>query len=189
LRSLRSRARSARALAPLARSLRSRRSHRYPPNSLAAVPFDAACLPTNPSIQFLAREASKPGGGASSPDGDAWTAVSTSGFASALLANSPSSPTDAAAALLAPSLQSAFAAFYPVPGIAPAPLSVSAKRWGAGFTTKPLVPGGAEKFVGLQPFNLAIAGDFVAGGTCPGEAGAISGLLAGERVATWLSAN
>ena len=70
---------------------------RYPAGSLggggAAVPFDAVSLPGSPLLQFLCRDASKPGresesgsgaaanANANANAGDLWTAVSTSQFA------------------------------------------------------------------------------------------------------------
>jgi predicted NAD/FAD-dependent oxidoreductase len=51
----------------------------YPP--LVEVPLDAATLPTDPVLQMLVREASKPGREGSLE----WTAISTSQFAKGAL--------------------------------------------------------------------------------------------------------
>ena len=63
------------------------------------------------------------------------------------------------------------------------PLKAAAKRWGAGFAAGTL--GLAEPCVSLEPWKLAIAGDFVSEGASPAEAAALSGMEAAERVATW----
>ena len=71
------------------------------------------------------------------------------------------------------------------PESVPRPNAVAAKRWGAGFTAGSL--GLAEDTIGLEPWRLAIAGDFLRSHHCPAEAAAQSGLAAGERVASWFA--
>ena len=68
-------------------------------------------------------------------------------------------------------------------GAPPRPLHAAAKRWGAGFAAGTL--GLKEDCVSLEPWRLAIAGDFLADRASPVEAAALSGMEAGERIAKW----
>ena len=69
--------------------------------------------------------------------------------------------------------------------LAPSPLASAAKRWGAGFAAGTL--GLSEESVGLEPWRLAICGDYIARQrSSPAEAAALSGMDAAERVASWL---
>ena len=63
-----------------------------------------------------------------------------------------------------------------------------ARRWSAAFPGSTLEGWSRqeEDAISLQPFGLAIAGDFVRRRGCSIEAAALSGLEAGERVAQWL---
>ena len=63
-----------------------------------------------------------------------------------------------------------------------------ARRWSAAFPGSTLEGWSRqeEDAISLQPFGLAIAGDFVRRRGCNMEAAALSGLEAGERVAQWL---
>ena len=56
--------------------------------------------------------------------------------------------------------------------------------WGAGFPGTTL--GIDEPCVSLEPWRLAVCGDFLRPRPSPLEAAAESGLEAGERVAGWL---
>ena len=62
---------------------------------------------------------------------------------------------------------------------------VAARRWAAGFCDGTLEAWCKmdEAAVVLEPFRLALAGDFVRRSSCPVEAAALSGLEAGARVA------
>ena len=60
-------------------------------------------------------------------------------------------------------------------------LRAGAKRWGAAFPTATL--GIDDDCLSLEPWRLAVCGDFVGGGPTPAEAAAASGLAAGERIA------
>ena len=66
-------------------------------------------------------------------------------------------------------------------GAPPPLLAAVAKRWGAGFASGTL--GLSEECVSLEPWRLALAGDFLAERASPAEAAALSGLEAGERIA------
>ena len=60
--------------------------------------------------------------------------------------------------------------------------------WRAAFSAETLEgwSRGAEHAVVLEPYRLAICGDFVRAAACPVEAAALSGLEAGDRVAAVL---
>ena len=180
----------------------------------AQLPFDAVAVPGSPAVHFLARDASKPGrpalvrmpgaaaagdGGASegAPEGELWTAVSTPEFAARMGAQESLAAGErgdsergggtaaAAAAAMSDEVRRLLAPFAPLP-----PVRAAAKRWGAGFASGTL--GLQEECVSLEPWRLAIAGDFVAargaGARSPAEAAALSGMEAAERVATWFGA-
>jgi len=163
----------------------------YPAGSLSkALVFDAAVCPTSEYIRYVVREASKPGRSetSSSTDldgrsgGELWTAVSTPGFAAQLLSERDSAGLfeHRLRELLARALKSAGGGEVSMP----APLSTSTKLWRAGFVSKTL--GLKEEAVCLQPWRLAICGDFIRDHDSPLEAAVLSGLEAGERVASWL---
>ena len=132
------------------------------------VKLDAATVPGSPIVQFLAREASKPGRG-----GDAtWTVASTSAFADrAGDDDALDALAEETARLLAP------LGAIGVEGVA-------AKRWGAALPGATLEAWSRteERAVVLEPFGLGVAGDYVRGAACPVEAAALSGLEAGARV-------
>lgn len=173
----------------------------YAPGALDNVPFDAATVPDSGSVCFLSRDASKPGRPAlvSSGEGDAgselWTAVSTTALAEHVIG---AAGADAAAAAQAAEdemsreMTRLFSPFFP-DGEPPQPVKVAGKRWGAAFTTGDLSAwskNDLEDSITLEPFRMAIAGDFVRGGDrCPVEAAALSGLEAGERVGALLRAS
>jgi predicted NAD/FAD-dependent oxidoreductase len=77
----------------------------------ARVPFDAAIVPTSALIQFVAREASKPGraDAAGSAAGELWTAVSTVAFAREMLRDERADMEDVVAQLLCSELSRLFA--------------------------------------------------------------------------------
>mmetsp|Transcript_34147 Transcript_34147/g.96984 ORF Transcript_34147/g.96984 Transcript_34147/m.96984 type:complete len:404 (-) Transcript_34147:48-1259(-) len=160
--------------------------HKAPAYTLSATfpasvspPFDAVALPTSEHLRLIVRDASRPG--RSAEDGGSWTAVSTSGFAAELLATGASEELAAGALAghLRELLQSASSA-----GV-PAPTAVAAKCWRAGFTAKTL--GLKENAIGLEPWRLAISGDFISDHSSPLEAAVLSGMEAGERAAAWFS--
>ena len=68
-------------------------------------------------------------------------------------------------------------------GGVPRPVAAAAKRWGAGVATGSLNL--REDAVSLEPWRVAIAGEWVRRHGSPAEAAALSGLEAGERVASW----
>ena len=75
------------------------------------------------------------------------------------------------------------------PPAIPEPLSISARRWGGAFTTGDLQGWSRqdEDCICLEPWRIAIAGDFVRPQETPLEAAALSGLQAGERIAAMLA--
>ena len=137
--------------------------------------------------------------------GELWTAISTRDFASAVLANSTSSVAAAAVTESGDSERGGSAAgaaneamsaevrkllgpFCAASAgeLAPPPLASAAKRWGAGFAAGTL--GLEEESVGLEPWRLAICGDYICKERAsPAEAAALSGMDAAERVASWFS--
>lgn len=68
-----------------------------------------------------------------------------------------------------------------------APLAAAAKRWGAAFADGSCEL--REGAVGLEPWRVAIAGDYLQRQPSPVEAAASSGLEAGERVASWFQSD
>ena len=176
----------------------------FAPGLSERVPFDAATVPASPVVRFLARDASKPGRPAVVPipgegggEAELWTAVSTAQFADTMLAReslasgeSGDSDKGGGAASAASAAMSAEVGRLLAPyaasadGIGPVPLRASAKRWGAGFAAGTL--GLQEECVSLEPWRLAIAGDYLsAERASPAEAAAVSGMEAAERVASW----
>ena len=65
-------------------------------------------------------------------------------------------------------VQQLLAPYFTPAASAPAPLVSVAKRWGAGFAAGTL--GLKEECVSLEPWRMAIAGDFVAERASPAEA-------------------
>jgi hypothetical protein len=172
----------------------------FPVGFSACVPLDAAVAPSSHVISFVARDASKPGrpvtracdGG----EGELWTAVSTASFAQSILARAPSTdPGDSgrgseaatvAAQAMSQELARLFAPYFGDElGRVPQPLAAAAKRWGAGFAKGTCEL--KESAVTLEPWRLAVAGDYLQVHASPIEAAAVSGLDAGERVASWMS--
>lgn len=157
-----------------------------PNGSLSAhLPFDAVSLPTSPHVQFLAREASKPGRTTEGAPEEFWTAISTPAFAKQLLAAGADEAVaggqiaNHVADVLRPTLPAAVAEALDLAS------GASAKRWNAGLNGHSL--GLHEDSVGLEPWRLAICGDFVRDHPSPLEAAVLSGMDAGERVISWFS--
>lgn len=192
-------------LAALASALQAQREARtaplftwsgyYPAGFSEGVPFDAAAVPGSSLVDFVARDASKPGRPAAY-DGELWTAVSSAGFARTLLGRAAAAEAGdsdkggaaaaEAAAAISSEMARLFAPFFGGDAAAVAPPTLAAaKRWGAALPSGTL--GLEEDSVGLEPWRLAIAGDFVRSHPSPAEAAAHSGLDAGERVASWFA--
>jgi hypothetical protein len=154
-------------------------------------------------------------------EGELWTAVSTPQFAAALLRDTTtqtariaveSGDSDrggraaaAAAELMTSEMQRVLSPYFSShhtseaggdapPSLlssssVPIPLAAAAKRWGAGFPNGTL--GLEEPCVSLEPWRLAICGDFIArqgSASSPAEASAMGGMEAAERVARWFEA-
>ena len=143
-------------------------------------PFDAATVPGSENLQFVARERSK------RPDApeDLWTAVSTSAFADACVARGAPFDEEAAAAALADEVRALLR-----PHGATAATTADCKLWRAALTDGTLEDWSRneEDAIFLEPFSLAIAGDFVRKRACPAEAAALSGLEAGQRLGDFLA--
>ena len=179
----------------------------FPRGFSDGVPFDAATVPGSPILSFVARDASKPGrpalattasGSDGGVQGELWTAVSTPDFAAALLAGAQGGGSGdsergggGAAAMAAEAMtgevRRLLAPYFGGEAESvPPPLAAAAKRWGAGFATGTL--GLSEECVSLEPWRLAICGDFIAKDRgSPAEAAALSGMSAAERVASWFA--
>jgi len=195
-------------LARVADDLQAQRDHRTEPaftfsaiysrGLSSAVPFDAAVVPGSPLVQMLVRDGSKAmrqgeakanNGGS----GERWTAVSTASFARELLRRAPArgesgeSGAGGSAAAAASSMLSEEVGrlFKPYVGDVEArPLEASAKRWGAAFAAGTM--GLDHDALGLEQWQLVVAGDYLREHPTPIEAAAASGLEAGERLATFL---
>jgi hypothetical protein len=169
----------------------------YPKGFSDNIPFDAVTVPGSPLIQFLCCEASKPGMMDSDSDsgvggGETWTAISTSSLAVRLLSSPELSEEDRLSAIstMLPEEMSRllFTPYHPSassasPADSMLPLDVSAKRWGASFCSKGLNL--KEDSVTLAPWRLSICGDYLSEQhSSPLEAAALSGLEAGERMAS-----
>jgi len=143
--------------------------------------FDAVACPTSDKIQFVSREASKPGRSNPNELTETWTAITTSAYAQDLLKRdldeeaATSELVEAFVKLVKPALGDS------VDNIVPS--AASAKRWKAGFTTRSL--GLQEDSIGLEPWKLVICGDFLRSYASPGEAAVLSGMEGGEKVASW----
>jgi len=160
-------------------------SLQYPPAALNRVNFDAATLPADPALQMLIRESSKPGRDVNAPH-DEWTGISTTVFAKVHL----ESEVDMVTEMMVRSTARVLAPYFGNDEKnVPTPIEARAKRWGAAFTTAPLIPSTepGEDCVGLEPWRMVIAGDYVQVKQSPGEAMAMSGLVAGEKMASWFA--
>lgn len=155
-------------------------SAQFETGSLEALPFDAATVPGSPEVQFVVRDASKPG---RDTDGGLLSAVSTAAYARALLTEHADEPAAAVAAAAEGMAREVTRLLAPY-GVRP-PVRTTAKRWGAGLPGKTL--GVDEECISLEPWRFAVCGDFLRVRSSPLEAAAESGLAAGERVATWFS--
>jgi len=147
------------------------------------LPYDAVSVPGSHLVQFIARESSKP----LRNEGGIWTAVSTSHLAQDILqrhkkststTTTTASVEEEAAAIMSQEISRLmFGKSQEVIG--------SSVRWGAAFSSTSLRSKGDS--VLLHPWRLAIAGDFVRSldaHPTPSEAAALSGLEAGERIAS-----
>ena len=188
-------------------------SGRFDSTFSQSVPFDAASVPGSHFVQFLARESSKPGrlqdtaGGNSNEDG-IWTAVSTSAFAADVLKRlgSTREASEEASKVMSGEVSNLLSAATDVDGIGSRsdsadatpsvrsdvlpcrPRDASAVRWASAMTSKTL--GLKEDSIALAPWRVAIGGDFIREGDAhetPFEAAALSGLEAGERVASFFA--
>jgi predicted NAD/FAD-dependent oxidoreductase len=146
-----------------------------------SLPFDAVSVPGSHLIQFLARESSKPGRTKRMDGGEIWTAVSTSSLAQDILQRHPSGrqSSEEASAIMSQAVSNIL---FPQNSQNCVAQDGSAVRWGAAFTSRTM--GLKEESIFLNPWRLAIAGDFISDAhPTPLEAAALSGLEAGERVA------
>jgi predicted NAD/FAD-dependent oxidoreductase len=156
----------------------------YPKGFSDSIPFDAVTVPGSPLIQFLLREASKPGIVHDPDRGETWTVISTSSLAVRLLSSPDLSDEDRLSAIstMLPEEMSRLFMPYHSGDDNILPLDVSAKRWGASFCSKGLKL--KEDSVTLAPWRLSICGDYLSEHSTPLEAAALSGLEAGERTAS-----
>jgi predicted NAD/FAD-dependent oxidoreductase len=157
----------------------------YPKGFSDSIPFDAVTVPGSPLIQFLLREASKPGIVQDPDKGETWTAISTSSLAVRLLSSPELSDEDrlsAISTMLPEEMSRLFTPYHTGNENNMLPLDVSAKRWGAAFCSKGLNL--KEDSVTLAAWRLSICGDYLSEHGTPLEAAALSGLEAGERTAS-----
>jgi predicted NAD/FAD-dependent oxidoreductase len=156
----------------------------FPKGFSNKIPFDAVSVPGSNLLQFLARNVSKP---KRKNDGELWTAISTSIYADNLLSNSALSDAarqSEASKTLSREISQLLSPYHE--GEAIQPLKVTAKQWGAAFTSRSL--GLKEDSVALAPWRLTVCGDYIrdiSEYTTPLEAAALSGLEAGERTASF----
>ncbi|OEU22401.1 hypothetical protein FRACYDRAFT_232556 [Fragilariopsis cylindrus CCMP1102] len=162
----------------------------YPKGFSQDIPFDAVSVPGSQLVQFLARDASKPGFNKNSngdEKGETWTAITTSQMASSILSQ-PVLSDEEKSELVAQGVISEIAQLLASynGGSTPEPSEVSVKRWGAAFCSKGLQL--KEDSIFLAPWRLTICGDFIRDQSeyqTPLEAAALSGLEAGERTASF----
>lgn len=156
----------------------------FPSGTGKSMPFDAATVPGSHLVQFLDREASKPNT-EQDVERERWTAISTSQYASSLLESAELSSEERlseASDILSQEVCKLLSPFHSELK----PLDVSAKQWGAAFTSMSL--GLKEDSIALAPWRLAICGDFIrdmSEYSSPLEAAALSGIEAGERTASF----
>jgi predicted NAD/FAD-dependent oxidoreductase len=157
----------------------------FPEGFSSKIPFDAVSIPGSQLVQFLTREASKPGYVERSQHGETWTAITTSRFASLVL-DHPDLPAEDKRRQVSKAvtfeIQKLVASYSG--GTAPEPLEVSAKPWSSAFCSRGLQL--QEDSIFLAPWRLAVCGDFIRDNSAysnPLEAAALSGLEAGERTA------
>mmetsp|Transcript_15852 Transcript_15852/g.18705 ORF Transcript_15852/g.18705 Transcript_15852/m.18705 type:complete len:439 (+) Transcript_15852:58-1374(+) len=182
----------------------------YPVNALSSVlPFDAVSLPSSHILQFLSRDASKPArkpshfidinGSTKTMETELWTAVATAQFSESMRANQKGSlpnrwHEEKALSIMNRELSRLLSLYFNKDEAAvPQPVSAHAKFWGRAFIDKGLVLN--EDCVGLEPWSVVVAGDFIRkmtsavedGPSSPFEAAALSGLDAGERMASFFN--
>ena len=147
----------------------------FPEDVSDEIPFDAVTVPGSNHVQFLSRRDT------------VWTAVSTSQFATALLAQSQLSNTEKhqeAHQVLMDEVLRLLAPF----STTVVPTEVSVKRWGAAFCAKSL--DAQHDSIALHPWRFTICGDYIRSmgeHATPLEAAAISGLSAGEQTASYFN--
>lgn len=156
----------------------------YPAGFSENIPFDAVSVPGSSILQFLVREASKPG----AEDSETWKAISTASLAVELLSRPELSDQErisTMSTLLSDEIARLLGSYHKDASM---PVDVSCKRWSAAFCAKGLKL--KEASVSLAPWRLGICGDYIMGlsdHTTPLEAAALSGLEAGERTASLFS--
>lgn len=164
----------------------------YPETFSDSIPFDAVSVPGSSFVQFLSRNASKPGrDGVSSRC--TWTAVTTSLLASDVLAKpewSQEEQENYIQRVVTGEMAQLFQPYFSN-SETPNPIKVSAKRWSSAICGKSL--GLEEDSIMLRPWRMAIAGDFIrdcgmsssrGSYITPIEHAAMSGLESGERIAS-----
>lgn len=185
-------------------------SGRFDNEFSGTIPFDGASVPGSHTVQFLAREASKPGRvkqeQRNTKEDAIWTAVSTSAFAADVLKRlgSTREASEEASRVMSNEVSALLASAASANAVGKdagtnnandntqspihQPLDASAVRWASALTSKTL--GLKEDSVALAPWRLAICGDFIReqdAHETPFEAAALSGLEAGERVASFFA--
>jgi predicted NAD/FAD-dependent oxidoreductase len=158
----------------------------YPPGFSDRLPFDAVSIPGSRVVQFLSREASKPGR-VDNAAVETWTAITTSQCASTILDRHDLSDDEKKNAVVAAVTQeiSHLVSKYHASNSTPDPIQVFVKRWGAAFCSQGLQL--KENSIFLAPWRFCIAGDFIrdlSAFSTPLEAAALSGLEAGERMSS-----
>lgn len=165
----------------------------FPQGFSKAIPFDAVSVPGSTTLQFLSREASKPGEASHSEDasggGEQWTALSTSQLASHVLEQEMSNAEKEAyvSKVLANEVAQLVARYHAgtaADGVDMSPKDLRVQRWGAAFTGKGLAL--QEDSIVMSSWRLGICGDYIRSSQAyptPWEAAALSGLEAGERMA------
>jgi predicted NAD/FAD-dependent oxidoreductase len=156
----------------------------FPERFSSRIPFDAVSIPGSQIVQFLLREGSKPGY-VERADGETWTAITTSRFASLVIGHPDQTDEDKRKQVckaVTYEIQKLVASYSE--GTAPEPLEVSAKSWSSAFCSRGLQL--QEDSIFLAPWRLAVCGDFIrdlSAYSNPLEAAALSGMEAGERTA------
>ncbi|CAJ1952931.1 unnamed protein product [Cylindrotheca closterium] len=162
-------------------------SGKFPTELTQSLDFDAASVPGSHVVQFVARESSKPQYASNAAeDTEIWTAISTSLLAQDILKrHSGREASEEATTVMSEAVSKLL--FQNEANNNVLPQDASAVRWGAAFSSPTL--GLKEDSIFLNPWRLAIAGDFVSDAyPSPLEAAALSGLEAGERVAAMFQA-
>ena len=156
----------------------------YPNHIDESIPFDAVSVPGSQILQYLARESSKPGTTSQSNE-STWSAVTTSQLASDILAQENWTADDQrthASRVITSEIAHLLGPFVDANEI-PTPTNVTVRRWSAALSQPGL--GLKEDSITLAQWRLAICGDYIRDDSAsPFEAAALSGLEAGERIAS-----